>query len=459
MDNTFGLFNRELTMKLKHLLSICCLSAISFMGQAKNTTQVTVRAELASPIVLENSIDSNYLKVALTGFALDTQQRSPINLALVIDRSTSMSGDRIENARAAAILAINMLDKQDTLTVVAYDSRAEVLIPATKVTNKAALINIINQKVHPQGMTALFAGLSKGLNQLDKYLDKEQINRVILLSDGQANVGPTSINELSELAKIAASKGIAITTMGIGNGYNEDLMVAIAGYSDGNHAFVNNASDLENVFVREFKDVMSVIAQEVTVTIDIAQGAKPVRLLGREGEIIGNSVKVKMNQLYSNQEKYVLLEVMPEKGIDNEEKNIASISVSYDNLATKQTDQFTDTIKVQYSKYQEIVQSAVVENVLVDSEVQKAAIENERALKLYDQGNIPEAKLIMSENSDRLNRLAGRLHSNQAVEKVSEQAIKTQTFADDITDKTKDNGEFRKEFIQQQYEVKQNINK
>lgn len=232
-------------MKIAPFLSACTLLLCSFSSLSQATApQVSIRAELASPIVQDNSIKENYLKISLTGFALDPQKRVPINLALVIDRSSSMSGDRIEKARAAAHLAINLLNEEDTLAVVAYDSNAKVIIPATKVKDKAALIQTINKTIQAQGMTALYAGLAKGINQLERYLDKEKVNRIILLSDGQANVGPTSINELTELAQLAARKGIAITTMGIGTGYNENLMAAIAGFSDGNHAFVNHSSDL-----------------------------------------------------------------------------------------------------------------------------------------------------------------------------------------------------------------------
>ncbi|VTR24542.1 Mg-chelatase subunit ChlD [Serratia fonticola] len=141
-----------------------------------------------------------------------------------------------------------MLNGNDTLSVVAYDSGVEVVIPATKVKDTKELINKINKSIEPRGMTALFAGVSKGIDQVSKHLDKEQVNRIVLLSDGQANVGPTSNSELAELAKLAAKKGIAITTIGIGDGYNEDLMTTIAGYSDGNHAFVEQSSDLEKTF-------------------------------------------------------------------------------------------------------------------------------------------------------------------------------------------------------------------
>ncbi len=112
-------------------------------------------------------------------------------------------------------------------------------------------------------------------------------------------------------------------------------MTAIAGYSDGNHTFVANSADLEKAFTKEFQDVMSVVAQDIVVQIKTGDKVKPVRLLGRDGDILGNTVNVKLNQLYSNQEKYILLEVIPEKGTDKQQKDLADVSISYLNLSSK----------------------------------------------------------------------------------------------------------------------------
>lgn len=393
-------------MNLKRIFALLALSILPLSVQAAPAAaKVTIKSEVASPVVLANTQDKNYLKVSLVGYPLALEKRSPINLALVIDRSSSMRGDRIINARDAAITAVNMLTSVDTLSVVAYDSGVEVVIPATKVKDKAQLIDKIQKSIEPRGMTALFAGVSKGIEQVGKHLDKEQVNRIILLSDGQANVGPSSNSELAELAKIAAKKGIAITTIGIGDGYNEDLMTTISGYSDGNHAFVEKSSDLEKTFAREFNDVMSVVAQDVEVVIKTADQVTPVRLLGRDGSISGNTVTVKLNQLYSNQEKYVLLEVIPAKGSNAQTKPLADISVRYANLSSKQTDTFNEKVALRYSQSARDVSAAQVDDVLVESAIQKAAIENERAVQLMDQGKMEEAKAVLSQNAMALESL------------------------------------------------------
>ena len=388
-------------MNIKSLFAVLAffmLSACQDAPAVPATPKVIIKSELASPVVLEKVQGKNYLKVSLTGFPLEIRKRSPINLALVIDRSTSMSGERIEKARDAAIMAVNMLNSNDTLSIIAYDSTVEVIVPATRVTNKEILSDKIRKHIHPQGMTALFAGVSKGLDQVSRHLDKTQVNRIILLSDGQANVGPSSVSELAGLARIAAKKGVAITTMGLGEDYNEDLMVAIAGYSDGNHVFVENSSDLEKTFASEFNDVMSVVAHDVEVTSKTARQVTPVRLLGRDCEIRGNTVTVKLNQLYSNQEKYVLLEVIPAQGARSESKALADVTVSYDNLASKRKDTYQQSLAVRYTHSIAEMKKATVEDVLVDSAIQKTALQNEQAIKLIEEGKMNEAKAVLDQS-------------------------------------------------------------
>lgn len=442
-------------MKFIKTLAIVGLSLFSFFSHAKPSGQIQIRSELASPIILENSQDKNYLKVSLTGVKFESDKRIPINLALVIDRSGSMSGNRIEKAREAAILAINMLNEDDTISVVAFDSDAEIIIPATKVTNKQRLINQINNNVTARGGTALFAGLSKGINQVKKQLSKDKVNRIILLSDGQANVGPSSVGELSELAVIAAKKNIAITTFGIGADYNEVLMSTIASYSDGNHVFVDNTLDLENVFVREFKDVMSVVAQDVVINIQLKEGVKPVRLLGRDGSIKDNQVTVKMNQLYSNQEKYLLLEVIPSKGNTGEDKTLAQIELKYDNLLTNETENETQQVKIGYTNKPEVVKDSVIEDVVAETEIQKVTLENEKALEMYNAGDKAAAQKMLEDNRNRLMSISASMSSDSsdAKARLSQQASKNKAMAAAI--ETTDEKVYRKQSTEMQYDSKQ----
>ena len=439
-------------MKIIKIFALLGLSVCSLFGHAQINKQIQVRSELSSPIILEGTPETNYLKVSLSGQNIDSKKRVPINLAIVIDKSGSMSGQRIEKAREAAILAVNMLNENDTLSIVAYDSEARVIVPATKVDNKLRIIGLINENIYAEGGTALFAGLSKGIKQVENQLTKDKINRIILLSDGQANIGPSSVDELSQLAIIAAKKNIAITTLGIGSDYNELLMSSIASYSDGNHVFVNNSADLENVFVHEFNDLMSAIAQDVVITIQLKNGVKPVRLLGRDGVIKGNEITVKMNQLFSNQEKYVLLEVIPDKGKVGQEKTLAQVDLKYDNLLENKTENETQVVRISYTKDKKMVDDAIHQDVIVETELQKVALENEKALELYNQGKRDEAQQLLRENGEALKAISAQspTMSMSDKERIENQARKNKTLAESVQ-----KPDFSKTLTEEQFQLKQ----
>ena len=442
-------------MKFIKIFAMLSFSVCSLFSHAQPIKQIQVRSELSSPIILEGNPEANYLKISLTGQKVDTNKRVPLNLAIVIDRSGSMGGDCIEKAREAAIFAVNLLNEEDTLSIVAYDNEAEVIVPASKVKDKQKIIQLINKKVIAGGGTALFAGLSKGIKQVENQLTKDKVNRIILLSDGQANVGPSSVNELSELAIIAAKKNIAITTMGIGSGYNELLMSSIASYSDGNHVFVNNSSELENVFVHEFTDVMSTVAQDVVITIQLKEGVKPVRLLGRDGVIKGNKVTVKMNQLFSNQEKYVLLEVLPEEGKVGQSKTLAEIDLKYDNLLVNKAEHETQLVSIAYTDNKKLVQDSISQDVLAESEIQKVTIANEEALSLYDKGMHAEAEEMLMQNSSRLASFSNMMISPSSKARINSQIEKNNIMVDAV--KNQDSNVSRKIMTEQQFQSKSNV--
>lgn len=439
-------------MKLIKTVLLAGLSILSLCSHAQVNKQIEIRSELASPIVMQNTQEKNYLKISLTGHEFDSAKRAPINLAIVIDRSGSMRGDRIVKAKEAAIFAINMLNENDTLSVVAYDNDARVIIPSTKVNNKQKLISLIKENIDAGGGTALFAGLSKGIYQVEKHLSEDNVNRIILLSDGQANIGPTSVQELSELAIIAAKKNISVSTFGIGEDYNELLMSSIASYSDGNHVFVNDSLDLENVFVREFKDVMSTVAQHVKINIYLKDGVKPVRLLGRDGIIKGNQVTVTMNQIYSNQEKYILLEVEQPQGKVGEEKTIAEIDLVYDNLLDKKTQKEKQSVKLAYTDNPEAVKKALRQDVVTEIEIQEVNENSVKALELYNKGDRKAAQKILEDNSYRLEAVADMYP--EYADRVKDDMQWNKKMAADAVNDNGNEKAYRKEMAEKQQNTK-----
>jgi len=353
---------------------------------------------LDKPVMLAGETQKAYLRVGLMGCCTDdVGERTPVNIAIVLDKSGSMTGEKIRQAKEAAIMAVRRLSADDIVSVVTYDTKVNVLVPATKARDKEDICRQI-RRISAGGSTALHGGVCKGAEELKKFLCAKRVNRVILLSDGLANVGPDTPHALGSLGAALVEDGISVTTIGLGLDYNEDLMTWLACRSDGNHYFAENARDLARVFDKELDSTLSVVAQEVMTYIKCKPGIRPVRLLGREGKINGQTVEVFINQLYSENEKFILLEVEVPGGKCDAKKMLASVEVRYDDCATGKQEALVRTVKAAFTDSPKVVDAHVNEKVMVDVVEMIATERNELAVALRDKGDVGGAHKLLKEN-------------------------------------------------------------
>lgn len=437
-------------MKARMLMGVG--AAILLAAVPARASQVTLKVDMTNPLLEAGAKRTVVLKVALQAAERKpTAKRPPVNMALVIDKSGSMQGERIRQARQAALAAVDRLRDDDIISVVAFDDNVTVLVPATKASNRDTIRRGIEQ-IQAGGMTALFAGTSKGAAEVRKFLEREHVNRVILLSDGQANVGPNSPGALGELGGSLMKDGISVTTIGLGLGYNEDLMVRLARESDGNHAFVENANDLVAIFDREFGEAMSVIAQDVEIRIDCGVGIRPLRTLGRPSEISGQTVITHLNQLYGGQERHLLLEVEVPAHEPDAIVELASVTATFRDLGTNKQNALRGQAQAQVTASREEVKAKENKDVVSDFVLLEAAEVNVQAVKLRDEGRVEEARDLLKSNVLRLRDVAADADMPASARQQLEQ------FADD---NTKDSealessswGERRKSMRDVQYKI------
>ncbi len=383
------------------LVGLGLMSSLAWGSVDRRT--VSCRMELDREVFPADAPHRAVLKVTLDApqALSNAEQRPPVNLSIVLDRSGSMTGGKLENAKQAAVAALRRLSPRDYFSLVVYDDNVETLIPA----QQAVQTEWMEQRIYSLrsgGGTALFGGVSQGAAEVRKHLDSGLINRIILLSDGQANVGPSQPADLGRMGVALSKEGIAVTTVGVGNDYNENLMTQLAQRSDGNTYFVETPDDLPRIFAAELGDVLSVVAQKVILTIECPEGTRPVRIIGRDGHVREREVRIQLNQLYGGQEKFALIEVEVPAGRENDRREIAQARVEYDSLFSSRRETVTAGVTARWSRSEKEVFDSGNVKVQSDYVEQEAAVARDKALDLYDKGQREEAVKLLKDDRQRL---------------------------------------------------------
>ena len=349
----------------------------------------------------------------------EKRSRPAVNLAIVLDRSGSMAGQKLERAKDAAIEALRHLGPMDMFSVVVYDHNVSTVVSAQHATNIEWIEGRIRQ-IRSGGNTALFGGVSQGAAEVRKNLGGNYVHRIILLSDGLANVGPSSPEDLGRLGIALIKESISVTTVGVGTDYNEDLMTRLSQNSDGNTYFVESSRDLQRIFTAELGDVLSVVAKKVHVIIECPGGVRPLKIIGREGRIKGRIVELSLNQLYGSQEKYALIEVEIPGGESGEKKDIAYVNISYENPFTQKRENSSGRVYARFSKDKIKVKKSA--NIAVQREYNfnLNALSQEKAILLSDKGKNKEAVSELKKSAQKL-REVGQEHNDEELLKRAEE--------------------------------------
>ncbi len=280
-----------------------------------------------------------------------------------------------------------------------------MLSPAARLGGSHESLQRAIDSLEADGTTALYDGVKEGGHQLEKFLSDNNVNRVVLLSDGLANVGPSSPSDLAELGRKLASKGISVSTIGLGLDYNEDLMQRLAAASDGNHVFVERPSDLAEIFDREFGDALSVSARDITITIECKLGFEPIRILGRDGKIDGQRITLKLNQLQAENERYVVVELKAPAGRSEGSADVADVHVDYVDLDKGGAPEKIETQpRVRFSKNAKDVEDGLNKSVMSQVTAQIATETSEKAVELRDKGDVAGARKVLEDNATYIKR-------------------------------------------------------
>ncbi|MDF1826247.1 MAG: VWA domain-containing protein [Verrucomicrobiales bacterium] len=378
-----------------------------FLSHAQAKSPVAVRTELDKPLIHQCEDEQRVvIKIEVEGADVPLGERMPLNLSIVLDRSGSMSGGKLDQAKQAAEMLVDQLDRDDVLSLVVYESDVEVVIPAGRVGKRHQEIKRLIRRIQTGGSTALYGGVEKGGRELSEFLSKERINRVILLSDGIANVGPSSNREIAHLGSRLARDGMSVTTIGLGGDYNETLMTALAEASDANYYYVADVETLPEVFREELGELKSLVARDFEIEIHCPKGVRPIRFLGRPEELTSQTESLTFGTLAGGQTRELYLECAISPDVQGTLTEIAKVSAHYEDLKTGKAAEINERpIVVGYSEDVKLVEKTVNRAIQAESVIYANAVETEKTLAYADAGDIEASRANIVTQKARLNEV------------------------------------------------------
>lgn len=236
----------------------------------------------------------------------------PLNICLVLDRSTSMQGEKMDMVKATAIQLLRGLRSEDVLSVVAFSDHAEVIIPASIESDRKKQEGRI-QMIQPSGATEIYNGLKLGLQEIRRTLNPARINHIILLTDGQT-YGDEQL--CLTLAEEAAAQNIGITGMGIGNEWNDIFLDALAAKTGGSSAYISSPKDIQRLLVEKFNALASTYADDVILDFAMQEHVKInyAFRLQPEGGVVGVESPIHLGSILRDRPLHVIIEFIVSPG-------------------------------------------------------------------------------------------------------------------------------------------------
>lgn len=231
--------------------------------QLRSTLSRSLLAESSEPQLI-------YVLLEMSAQGVPTSlPKLPLNLCLVVDRSSSMRGERLQQVKDAAARIIDMLGEDDHFALVTFNDRAEVVVAAQRARNKADLKRMIGS-VEAAGGTEMATGMALALQEIQRPMLGRAVNRLLLLTDGRTYGDE---GRCVEIARRAQSRSIGLTALGIGNEWNEDLLETMAARENSRTQYITSANEITQIFTDEVKRMHSIFAQDIGLRAEVRPGA------------------------------------------------------------------------------------------------------------------------------------------------------------------------------------------
>lgn len=329
-------------------------------------------------------------------------ERPPLDVVCVIDKSGSMNGRPIESVKAAVAHLLRLAGPNDRIGVVAFDDSVELVLSLDHHEPDRAIARVLG--ITGGGSTNLSGGWLKGIEMLESDVRSDALRRVVVLTDGQANVGETNVDRLATIASAARSRSITTSTIGFGDGYDEQLLSMIADSGSGNDYWCAGPDQAPQIFNDEFEGLASVVAQNVSVEIRPSAGVAGLRVLN-EFPItdVPGGLQVALGDAYGSERRRVVAELLlPVVRVDGPYP-LGDLVLRWTTVGDDvQLHTVTIPMGIGASNDPDAVDPGADPEVIEQVNVLKAADERRKALDALDRGDFDAASISLLAAADLL---------------------------------------------------------
>ncbi|MFW6369048.1 MAG: vWA domain-containing protein [Myxococcota bacterium] len=383
----------------------------------------TVRASLTGGSIQAALSQSKLLRSAsgelFVSFDIDIEDmvledRRPLDLALVIDRSGSMRGPPMTHAKQAAMGLVDRLGPQDRVSIVTYDTTIERVIGTTVVDDagRQRLKEAIS-RIQPRGMTNIHGGLGMGYQELAGAESRGSIARLAHLSDGIANTGVTDQNAMVTLASNAAMRGIRTTSIGLGVNYNEQLMEALAEAGRGQYYYVRHAETLDEVFAGELRNMQATVATQVELRIEPCEGVQVAEVYGLRSRLEGSTTVVDLADLAGGDQRRVIARLST-AGADQASLPVLNATLRYQDVDEGRTRYATMALAAGTSFQADVIDASVNRDVMAQVIEVQGSVALREATASFRRGDRQAAARRLERTQRDLTEQANRYQVSQA---------------------------------------------
>ncbi len=340
------------------------------------------------------------------------------NIAFVLDRSGSMAGAPIQALRRAMSAALNSLSDHDVVSVVVFGSEVETLVDA-KRRDHLGEIDAVLAKLEPAGGAALYDALNQGAAQLRRYAGPSTINHLILVTDGRPTKGPREFDDFSRLAEVFAREGFTLSTIGIGQDFNEDLLATLARSGNGHFRYVDQPDKLTDALQAEIAPLRTLVARDAILTIEFRSSCEDVESYGwKQANVENQTVTYHFPYLFADQDLSVL--VSAKQRPIRIAAALATVRLSWNDLAEGKSHSEEKALSVVFEADERAVRTSLNPGVIRVSVGALISEGMQEAIEQLDKGDFRRALRALRNARDDAQSLNDDLEDPQIAAKIAQ---------------------------------------